>query len=125
MSGIHLLGRRLCTAVLACGVLLVGFDAHAQTDGTLVVHVTSRDGAVAQADVRSGKITAVTEITGMEQEVITMQDIFLFERTGLSPEGKVRGHFRATGIRPKCTERLGASGFHLPMDMFEHIKAVA
>ena len=59
----------------------------------------------------------------MEGEVITMQDIFLFERTGLTPDGRVRGHFRATGIRPKCAERLAASGVHLPMDMFEHIKA--
>ena len=71
------------------------------------------------------KITAVTEITGMEGEVITMQEIFMFDRTGLGPDGKVRGQFRATGIRPKCTERLAASGVHLPMDMFEHIKVIA
>ncbi|HJR59035.1 MAG TPA: CpaF family protein [Vicinamibacterales bacterium] len=71
------------------------------------------------------KVTAISEITGMEGEVITMQDIFMFDRTGLGPDGKVRGQFRATGIRPKCTERLAASGVHLPMDMFEHIKVIA
>ena len=71
------------------------------------------------------KVTAVSELTGMEGEVITMQDIFLFERTGLGPDGKVRGRFRATGIRPKCAERLASSGVHLPMDMFEHVKLVA
>jgi pilus assembly protein CpaF len=71
------------------------------------------------------KITAVSELTGMEGEVITMQDIFLFERTGLGPDGKVRGRFRATGIRPKCAERLASSGVHLPIDMFEHVKLVA
>src|SRR3990170_4978398 len=48
------------------------------------------------------KVTAISELTGMEQDVITMQDIFLFERTGLTREGKVTGRFRATGIRPKC-----------------------
>jgi pilus assembly protein CpaF len=71
------------------------------------------------------KVVAISEITGMEGEVITMQDIFMFDRTGLGPNGKVRGQFRATGIRPKCTERLAASGVHLPMDMFEHIKVIA
>jgi pilus assembly protein CpaF len=71
------------------------------------------------------KVTAISEITGMEGEVITMQDVFMFDRTGLGPDGRVRGQFRATGIRPKCTERLAASGVHLPMDMFEHIKVIA
>src|SRR5689334_8060676 len=52
----------------------------------------------------SRKVTAVTEITGMEQDVITMQDIFVFSRTGVDKNGKVCGAFRATGIRPKCAE---------------------
>jgi pilus assembly protein CpaF len=71
------------------------------------------------------KITAVTEITGMEGDVITMQDIFLFEKTGVAPGGRVTGRFRATGIRPKCGERLAAAGIHLPMDMFDHVQMVA
>ena len=71
------------------------------------------------------KITAVSEITGMEGEVITMQDIFLFEKTGVSVGGKVTGRFRATGIRPKCNDRLASSGNPLPMDMFEHVQMVA
>jgi pilus assembly protein CpaF len=53
-----------------------------------------------------------------------MQDIFLFERLGMSPEGRVRGQFRATGIRPKSSDRLAAAGVHLPMDLFEHVKLV-
>jgi len=71
------------------------------------------------------KVSAISEITGMEQDVITMQDIFLFDRTGLSREGKVVGRFRATGVRPKCAERLMTMGIHLPTDMFEHVQAVA
>jgi len=70
------------------------------------------------------KVTAVTELTGMEGDVITMQDLFLFERTGLSQEGRVTGRFRATGIRPKCADRMAASGINLPMTMFEHVQAV-
>ena len=70
------------------------------------------------------KVTAISEVTGMESDVITMQDIFAFERMGISPDGRVRGRFRATGIRPKCAERLAASGIQLPMEMFEHMKVV-
>jgi pilus assembly protein CpaF len=71
------------------------------------------------------KVTAITEITGMEGEVITMQDIFLFEKTGVGATGRVGGRFRATGIRPKCSDRLAAAGMHLPMDMFDHVQLVA
>jgi pilus assembly protein CpaF len=53
-----------------------------------------------------------------------MQDIFVFERMGITKDGRVRGRFRATGIRPKCTERLAAYGVQLPMDMFEHVKVI-
>jgi len=60
----------------------------------------------------------------MEGEVITVQDLFLFERTGISPERKVLGRFKACGIRPKCSEKLAASGYNLPMDMFEQVEYV-
>jgi pilus assembly protein CpaF len=71
------------------------------------------------------KVTSIAEITGMEQDVITMQEIFRFERTGLTREGKVTGRFRATGIRPMCAERLESMGTRLPLDMFEHVHLVA
>jgi len=71
------------------------------------------------------KVTGISEITGMEGDVITMQDIFAFDRTGIGPGGKVQGRFRATGIRPKCSERMAAAGMPLRADMFEHVKVVA
>ena len=71
------------------------------------------------------RVTGITELTGMEGEVITMQDIFLFERTGIGPDGKVLGRFRATGIRPKCSDKLAVAGIKLGADMFEHTKQVA
>jgi pilus assembly protein CpaF len=67
------------------------------------------------------RVTSVSEITGMEGEIITMQEIFVFEKLGISQEGKVLGRFRATGVRPKCAERLKAAGVHLPADMFEGV----
>jgi pilus assembly protein CpaF len=70
------------------------------------------------------RITAISEITGMEQDVITMQDIYVFERTGLKPDGRVSGVFRATGIRPKCAQALASAGFPMPPELFEHRMAV-
>jgi pilus assembly protein CpaF len=70
------------------------------------------------------KVTSISEITGMEGDVITMQEIFLFEKLGVTQEGKVIGRFRATGVRPKCCERLKACGIHLPPDMFEGVTEV-
>ena len=70
------------------------------------------------------KVTSVSEITGMEGDVITMQEIFAFEKMGVTQEGRVLGRFRATGVRPKCADRLRASGIHLPPDMFEGVVEV-
>ena len=67
----------------------------------------------------SRKVTSVSEITGMEGDVITMQEIFLFEKMGMTKEGKVLGRFRATGVRPKMAERLLSAGIQLPTSMFE------
>jgi pilus assembly protein CpaF len=71
------------------------------------------------------KVTAVSELTGMEGEMITMQDLFVFDKTGVRSDGMVCGRFRATGIRPKVAERLAASGMRLPAEMFEYVKVVA
>ena len=72
----------------------------------------------------SRKVTSISEITGMEGDVITMQEIFLFEKLGVTQEDKAIGRFRATGVRPKCAERLRASGIHLPAEMFEGVVEV-
>jgi pilus assembly protein CpaF len=70
------------------------------------------------------KVTSIAEITGMEGDVITMQEIFVFEKLGMSREGKVQGRFRATGVRPKMAERLQAAGINLPASMFEGVAEV-
>jgi pilus assembly protein CpaF len=72
----------------------------------------------------SRRITSISEITGMEGDVITMQEIFVFEKRGINQEGKVIGRFRATGVRPKCAELLKAAGIVLPAAMFEGIAQV-
>jgi pilus assembly protein CpaF len=65
------------------------------------------------------KITSIQEITGMEGEVITMQEIFAFKQTGVGSSGEVEGYFHATGVRPKFMGRLHAFGVRLPDEMFD------
>jgi len=64
------------------------------------------------------KVISISEVTGMEGEVISLQDIFVFERLGIDESGKVRGVFRASGIRPKFAERLATAGCRLRTELF-------
>jgi pilus assembly protein CpaF len=65
------------------------------------------------------KVLDIAEITGMEGEIVTMQDIFVFRKRGIRENGEVIGEFMPTGIRPKFGERLMVTGVQLPMAMFE------
>ena len=67
----------------------------------------------------SRRITSISEITGMEGDIITMQEIFQFERRGVDKDGKVIGQFKATGVRPRFAERLKQYGMQLPRVFFE------
>ncbi len=71
------------------------------------------------------RITHITECVGMEGDLITMQDIFVFEKTGLTEGGRVTGRFRATGIRPKFYERLRAAGLQLPSSIFQTVVEIS
>jgi pilus assembly protein CpaF len=71
------------------------------------------------------RITHITEVVGMEQDIITLQDIFLFEKTGITESGKVLGRFRATGIRPKFYDRLKQCGIALPPQMFQTVVEIS
>lgn len=84
--------------------------------------ISSAIGAVIQVSrLADGKrkLTSIQEITGMEGDIITMQEIYIFEQTSMSAEGTVKGHFRATGIRPKFAERLRIRGIPLRDDLFD------
>jgi pilus assembly protein CpaF len=76
---------------------------------------------VARLSDGSRRVTSISEITGMEGETITMQEIFMFERSGVDQQGQVIGRFRPTGIRPRFAERLKASGLQLPRVFFEEM----
>ena len=70
------------------------------------------------------RVTHLTEITGMEQDTVSMQDVFVFEKHGVAPDGRVLGAFTATGIRPKFAEKLKASGIPVPASYFEQSVSV-
>jgi pilus assembly protein CpaF len=70
------------------------------------------------------RVTHITECVGMEGDTVTLQDIFVFDRLGLTPERRVIGQFRATGIRPKFAQKLRASGINLPATLFETVTEV-
>ncbi|MDQ2975509.1 MAG: CpaF family protein [Acidobacteriota bacterium] len=76
---------------------------------------------VARLSDGSRRVTSISEITGMEGDTITMQEIFLYERTGMGPQGQVVGRFRATGIRPRFAEKLKSCGMQLPRIFFEEL----
>ncbi len=78
----------------------------------LIVHVSRlSDG--------TRRILAVSELMGMEGSVVTMQEIFRFTQTGIDSEGKVTGYFEATGISPKCVDRIRLAGVDVPHAVFE------
>ena len=76
---------------------------------------------VARFSDGSRRVTHITEVVGMEQDMITLQDIFLFEKTGIAESGRVLGRFRATGIRPRFNERLKACGVNLAPQLFQTV----
>src|SRR5881275_93890 len=103
---------RLETLVLMAGVDLPVKAIRQQVAGAinLIVQLNRlRDG--------SRKVTGITEIVGMEQDVITTQDIFIMDQKGAGPDGKIIGHFKPTGIRPKILDRMFAMGLPLPKEI--------
>ncbi|HSH21905.1 MAG TPA: CpaF family protein, partial [Candidatus Caenarcaniphilales bacterium] len=103
---------RLETMVLMAGVELPLRAIREQISSAvdLIVH---------QGRLKDGsrKITNITEVQGMEGDVIVMQDVFMFEQTGVR-EGRIEGRLRATGVRPRFAEKFEVMGIHLPPDLF-------
>lgn len=70
------------------------------------------------------KILSISEVTGVEEDRVQVEDIFIFDRTGVTDAGKVQGNFRATGYKPKILERIRVSGIRLPEDLFDEVVPV-
>jgi pilus assembly protein CpaF len=105
--------HRLETLMLLTGVNLPSAAMREQISSALdvIIHVTRMaDG--------TRRVVSVSEIVGMERDVVAMQDIFLYKKTGVSEDGKVVGHYEATGIRPKFADRLKISGVEVQSTLF-------
>ncbi|MFP3359473.1 CpaF family protein, partial [Planococcus sp. SIMBA_143] len=78
---------------------------------------------VQQARMKDGsrKITRITEVLGMEENIIVLQDLFVYKETGRDAEGKVEGHFETTGVRPHVSELLERNGYTIPSSWFKEV----
>jgi pilus assembly protein CpaF len=69
----------------------------------------------------SRRVVSITEVTGMEGDVITLEDLFVFKKHGIDPDGRVVGRFAATGIRPKFDEKLATAGIRLRPELLDEV----
>ncbi len=119
LTTVHANNTRDAIGRLEMMVGMAGFDIPIWT---IRRQITSAIQLVVQAARLTGgprKIIAISEITGMEGDMLTMHDLFLFKQTGLDEQRRATGHFVATGLRPNCLTRLEASGITLPTSLFE------
>jgi pilus assembly protein CpaF len=119
LTTVHANSPRDAISRLEMMVGMAGFDVPVWT---IRKQISSAINLVVQAVRLPGgarKITRVSEITGMEGDVLTMHDIFIFKQTGVDKQRRALGYFQATGIRPMCLERLEIAGLPIPAEMFE------
>jgi pilus assembly protein CpaF len=122
MTTIHANTARDALARLESMIAMAGVDLPAKAARS---QVASAVGVIVQSNRLSDgtrKLTSIHEITGMEGDVITMQEIFSFRQTGVGKDGAVQGYFTASGVRPRLWERLQTRGIALPESLFEPVR---
>ncbi|HWN81501.1 MAG TPA: hypothetical protein VNM87_05365, partial [Candidatus Udaeobacter sp.] len=105
---------RLETMILMAGIPLPSRAMREQVSAAIQVVIQ-----IGRLPDGNRRILSVSEIVGMEGDIISMQDIFTFERQGVSPQGEILGRFRSTGVRPGFADRIEISGFTLPRQLFD------
>ena len=119
LTTIHANAPRDALARLETMVAMAGFQLPPRAVKEQVASAIDLVIQVARHSDGTRRVTSLSEIIGMEEDVITMQEIFSFEKSGIDQEGTVVGRFRPTGIRPRFADRLRVSGIHLPLEMFD------
>jgi pilus assembly protein CpaF len=122
LTTVHANSARDALTRIETMVAMAGFDLPSKA---LRYYISSALDVIVQLSRMSDgsrKVVSVQEVTGMEGEVVTMQEIFKFEQTGIDQNGKVKGRFRATGIRPKFAEKFQAMGIQIPYELFDAAK---
>jgi pilus assembly protein CpaF len=119
MTTVHANTPRDALARLENMLAMAGFNAPTRVARA---QIASAIGVVVQTNRLSDgrrRLTSIAEVTGMEGEMVTMQEIFTFKQTGVREDGSVQGHFQACGVRPRFMEQLKARGLTLPEGLFE------
>ena len=118
----HANSPRDCLARMETMVLMAGADLPLTAIRQQIASAV--DVIVQQARLQDGtrRIVQVTEVVGLEQGIITTQDLFVYEQRGIDEEGRVQGQFTATGIRPRFMEQLTRRGISLPSDVFGEVR---
>ena len=122
MTTVHANTARDALSRLETMIAMGGIDLPAKASRA---QVASAIGFIVQMNRLSDgtrKLTSIQEITGMEGDIVTMQEIFTFKQTAVSATGAVEGHFTATGVRPRCWERLTSHGITLPITLFTPVR---
>ncbi|MFO7983917.1 MAG: CpaF family protein [Desulfuromonadales bacterium] len=118
LTTIHANSPRDSLTRLEAMILMTGFDLPQQAMRFMTSSALDMIIQITRLSDGTRKVTSISEIVGMEGEIVTLQEIFAFKREGIDSEGKVRGKFRATGIRPKFAEKMEMAGFELSEDLF-------
>jgi pilus assembly protein CpaF len=118
ISTIHANSPRDALSRLETMVLMAGYDLPARAIREQMSSALDVIIQVARLSDGSRRIVKFTEVTGMEGDVVVMQDIFVFEKQGIDGEGRVMGEFRPTGVRPKFLDTIHTAGIHLGSEIF-------
>jgi len=119
MTTIHSNGPRDALHRIENLVLMAGHQLHEKAIREQIASALELIVHVSRLSDGTRRILSVQELMGMEGNVVTMQEVFRFVQTGLDNAGKVKGHFEATGIMPRCVDRIRLAGVQVPNDIFE------
>ncbi|HEX9206088.1 MAG TPA: CpaF family protein, partial [Candidatus Deferrimicrobiaceae bacterium] len=122
ISTVHANTPRDALSRIETMVLMAGFDLPTKAIREQISSALNVVLQVCRMSDGTRKVVNVSEVTGMEGDVVVMQDIFVYEKRGLDRDGKVQGEFRPTGVRPKFLDAVHAAGIHLPANVFAYRK---
>jgi len=118
LSTVHANSPRDCLSRVENMILMAGLDLPVRAIREQMVSAVHMVVQISRLSDGSRRITHVSEISGLEGQIVTMQDLFRFEQEGIDTEGLVVGHFRSTGIRPQFADRFEVAGISLPSDIY-------
>jgi pilus assembly protein CpaF len=118
LSTVHANSPRDCLSRVENMILMAGLDLPVRAIREQIASAIHLVIQIARLSDGSRRVTHISEISGMEGQVVTMQDLFRFEQEGVDAEGRVVGHFRSTGIRPRFADRFEVAGVNLPSDIY-------